>query len=143
MVAQTRCPTVGKPSAMIESTDEQLVVEPIAPPAVEDEPSAPGLGMPVRRLLPVQRLFQGRRGTSTEGGRKATHNPLELLAENSGKSGSRLGFWHGDSAFYAKLWHNVLNIEIFDRPSRTVISSDGVVSEVSVLRPRALQAKGD
>jgi hypothetical protein len=42
-----------------------------------------------------------------------------------------------------KLWRNVFDIEIDDRPSRTVISSDGVVSEVSVLRPRALQAKGD
>ena len=61
MVAKTKCPAVGKPSAMIESTDEQLAVKPTALLAVEDVRSAPGLGTPARRLLPVQRLFQGRR----------------------------------------------------------------------------------
>ena len=34
-------------------------------------------------------VISGPEGTSTEGGRKATHNPLKLLADNSGKSRSR------------------------------------------------------
>jgi hypothetical protein len=59
------------------------------------------------------------------------------------KSGSSPTFWHGDSAFEAKLWRNVLDIEVFDREWRPITSTDGVVCEVSRLRPRALQASRD
>jgi hypothetical protein len=70
-------------------------------------------------------------------GRKAPSNSLKLLADNSGKSRSRVGFWHGDSAFDAKLWRLIVKVEQFDRQWRPTTSSDGVVSEGSVLRPRA------
>jgi hypothetical protein len=80
-------------------------------------------------------------GGDTGRGRKAPSNPLKLLADNSGKSGSSPTFWHGDSAFEAELWRKILNIEVFDREWRPITSSDGVVCEVSRLRPRALQAR--
>ena len=126
---------------MIENTAEQLVVEPTALRAAADVRSAQGLGMPARRLLPVQRLFQGRRGPVPRAVGKQPVTHWNCLPKNPANLGG-IGFWHGDSAFDAKLWRNVLNIEIGNRSSRTVISSDGVVSEASVLRPRALKAKG-
>jgi hypothetical protein len=54
----------GNLSAMIENTVELLVAAPTAKPAAGGEPSALGRGMPVmpaRRLLPLERLFLGRR----------------------------------------------------------------------------------
>ena len=48
---------------------------------------------------------------------------------------------HGDSAFGADLWRNVIEVEQLDRQWRRITSSDGVVCEVSALRPRALQAR--
>jgi hypothetical protein len=56
---------------------------------------------------------------------------------------SRGRVWRGDSPFNADLWHHVLNIEVLARRWRSITSSEGVACEVSVLRPRALQAKGD
>jgi hypothetical protein len=78
-------------------------------------------------------------GGATGRGRKAPYNPLKLLADNSGKLRSRVGFWQGGSPIDADLLRRVLDIEVFDREWQTVTSSDGVVCEVSVLRARALR----
>jgi hypothetical protein len=64
-----------------------------------------------------------------------------LLADNSGKSRSRVGFWHGKSPFNRDLWRRVLDIEVFDREWQSVTSTDGVVCEVSVVRQRALRSQ--
>jgi hypothetical protein len=71
----------------------------------------------------------------------APSNSLKLLADNSWKSRSRVGFWHGDSAYDAALWCSVINIEVFGREWRPITSPDGVACEVSVLRQRALRVQ--
>jgi hypothetical protein len=134
-------PAAENLSATIASTVEQLDVEPTAQGAAGGKPSAPGRGMPARRLLPLERLFLGRRVGDTGRGRKAPSNPLKLLADKSGKSRSRVGFWHGKRPFNRDLWRRVLDIEVFDREWRPITSSDGVVCEVSVVRQRALRSQ--
>jgi hypothetical protein len=94
-------------------------------------------------ISPRTAIIPGPEGASTRDGRKAPSNPLKSLADNSRKLKSRGGIWRGDSPFDGDLWQHVLNVEVIARRWRSITSSGGVVCEVSVLRPRALQAKVD
>jgi hypothetical protein len=92
-------------------------------------------------IFPPTAIIQRPEGGATGRGRKAPSNSLKLLADNSWKSRSRVGFWHGDSAYDAALWCSVINIEVFGREWRPITSPDGVACEVSVLRQRALRVQ--
>jgi hypothetical protein len=89
-------------------------------------------------ISPRTAIISRPEGGATARGRKAPSNPLKLLADNSGKSRSSIGFWHGDSPFDADCWRSVIKVEQLDRQWRSTTSSDGVVCEVSLLRPRPL-----
>jgi hypothetical protein len=93
-----------------------------------------GLECPLGDFSPYSDYIQRPEGGATGRGRKAPSNSLKLLADNSWKSRSRVGFWLGDAPFGADLWRKVIDIEVFDRKWRPITSPDGVVCDVTLLR---------
>jgi hypothetical protein len=86
--------------------------------------------------LAVQRLFPGRRYPTsprpTIGPKK--QNDFKVL--HGRKSRSSLT----EMPVSREVWRAILDTEVFDRDWRPVTSSDGVMCEVSLLRPRSLKS---
>jgi hypothetical protein len=80
--------------------------------------------------------FSRAAGTDTALG---TNPPKKTRSFNS-LQGVKLQSRLSDKPVTKELWARILDVEVFDRTWRPVISADGVVSEISRLPPRALQS---